>query len=375
MMYYCPLESHKERYTMQWSAPKTGWLERNWIKLNISYKRIEGKSTGEAIKTGQVLDAIGRSIWAFSQIEQLLILLEEGIIKNSDSIYFDDFWHPGIEALPYAFHLFNIHPSMFAFCHAQSVDEFDFTYPMRHWMRHFEKGIAAALTGIFVNSVCLKDLLYLGGVCEREKIHIIGHIFSSEEVRERMPEGTIIERENKIIFSSRWDVEKNPGFFMKVAVEVIKQRPKAEFVICTSFNRLKSNNQMLIDGLKRLIAEYPNNIILKEGLTKEEYYNELCRAKIQMNTANQDFISICLLEASVAGCYPIYPYFRSFPEAFNYDMSFMYEHLNLQSAVNKVISILDRDDLWTEEEIDKRAWIHLRHDDSWKNMLKVIWRK
>jgi len=41
MLYYCPLETYKERYTMQWAAPKTGWLERNWIAHKIPYTRID----------------------------------------------------------------------------------------------------------------------------------------------------------------------------------------------------------------------------------------------------------------------------------------------------------------------------------------------
>ena len=375
MLYYCPLEAYKERYTMQWSAPQTGWLERNWIKANIPYIRIDEVKTLEEpkpITTGCVLDAVGRSQHCFQQINQLLQLAEEKKITNDDCIYFDDFWHPGIEALPYAFSLLGIKPKMYAFLHAQSVDEFDFTYPMRSWMRYFEKGIGKVLDGIFVCGPCLKDLVVFGGIAPSEKVYVTGHPFCSEEVRERMPTQKVEQREPHIIFSSRWDSEKNPHFFLDVAHAVIKQRPRAKFIVCTSAKTIRSNDPANIQHLKNSTLKYPGNIILKENLTKEQYYAELWKAKIQMNTADQDFVAITLLESSVAGCYPIYPYFRSFPETLRQDSKYMYERLDLNQAAKKVVEILDRDDLWSEEQIQQRSWIHTRFDTAWTRMINVM---
>ena len=222
MLYYCPLEPYKERYTMQWSGADTGWLERNWLRSNIKYKRLKGTigSRPSEIKTGYVLDAVGRSIHCFRQIEELLLLVESEKLTSNDVIYFDDFWHPGIEALPYVFALKNLEPKVFAWCHAQSVDQFDFTWRMRGWMRHFERGIGKFLTGIFVNSTALKELLLVAEIAPTHKIHAIGLPFCSEEVKERTPKRLIPMREDKIIFSSRWDDEKNPIFALKVAEEV-----------------------------------------------------------------------------------------------------------------------------------------------------------
>jgi len=362
---------------MQWSAPKTGWLERNWIKAKVPYIRIDATPNTDApiqntIQSGCVLDATGRSIYCFSQITALLHLVKMGQIHDDDVIYFDDFWHPGIEALPYAFHLLNVHPKMYAFLHAQSVDEYDFTYPMRDWMRHFEKGIAACLDGIFVCGPYLQGLVGNGGIAKREKVFVTGHPFCSEEVKERMPSVLPTKRENHVIFSSRWDSEKNPKFFLAVAKKVIQKFPAAKFIVCSSAPKLRSNDPSNLEALQKARKEFPHNILLKENLTKEEYYNELCQAKIQMNTANQDFVAITLLEASVAGCYPVYPYFRSFPETLRYDSDYMYNHLDLTDAVIKVLSVLRRDDLWTKEQIKGRAWIHERFDTAWRRQLNVM---
>ncbi len=372
-LFYVPLEPYKERYTMQWSAPKTGWLERNWIKAGIPYHRVDGGVASQlrTIKAGSVLDAVGRSVFAFSQVRELLYLAEKGELTSQDVLYFDDFWHPGIEALPYAFHLLDICPRAYAFLHAQSVDEFDFTYPMRGWMRYFEQGIAAYLTGIFVCCPTLRDLVVEGGIAPGYKVHITGHPFNSEEVRERMsplPDWRL----NQVVYSSRWDAEKNPDFFLAVAEAVLAKRQDVEFVVCTGAPVLRSNDPRLLALLQDAIQRHPNNIRLCQGLTKEQYYGILTGSKIQMNTASQDFVAITLLEASVAGCYPIYPEFRSFPETFLGRQEFMYRHLDVASATDKLCKVLDRDDLWIRESIASRQWIHSRFDTSWQRMLNVM---
>ena len=375
MLFYLPLESYKERYTLQWAAPKTGWLERNWIKKGIEYYRVDPVLRNPhlqeqtPIKTGVVLDPLKRSVFCFEQVTQLLELGNKGMVTNDDVIYFDDFWHPGIEAIAYAFSIWKIKPKIFAFLHAQSVDEFDFTYPMRSWMRFFEKGIAEICDGIFVCGPTLRDLVVFGGIAPKEKVHITGHPFSSEEVLERMLKIST-QRRNNIVYSSRWDQEKNPDFFLRVALRTLRERTQSvTFTICTGSEHLRSNNAKLIDLLYDAKQQFPENILILENLTKERYYEELCSSKIQMNTADQDFVAITLLEASVAGCYPVYPYFRSFPETFLYKPGFMYERLDEDSAISLLMDIISREDLWTDEEIQKRNWIHSRFDTSWIRML------
>ena len=42
---------------------------------------------------------------------------------------------------------------------AQSVDEYDFTYNMKNWMRHYELGLDERLSGIFVGSTVNRNEL------------------------------------------------------------------------------------------------------------------------------------------------------------------------------------------------------------------------
>ena len=78
------------------------------FKDKIPFITIKGIPLREdkAIKTGSVLDSNGRGYWACSQIMEFLKLYEAGKFDHNNSIiYFHDFWHPGIEALSYAFEL------------------------------------------------------------------------------------------------------------------------------------------------------------------------------------------------------------------------------------------------------------------------------
>lgn len=181
-----------------------------------------------------------------------------------------------------------------------------------------------------------------------------------------------LPKQNRVVFSSRWDKEKNPDFFLQVALEVLKSRQDIEFVVCTGAEKIRSNNDALLHYLRYCVSEYPDNIILRENLSKEEYYIELCKSKIQMNTADQDWVSFTLLEATLAGCYPIYPYFRSFPETFEYQPGFMYERLNVEDASKFLLSVIDQEELWSEEEIQNRSWIYRRFDSSWLRMAYLM---
>jgi glycosyltransferase involved in cell wall biosynthesis len=361
---YFPLEPLKERYTLQLSAAETGWLERRWIAAGIPYMRIEGLPLRDHIKSGVVLDANGRGYWATSQIQKFLWLLDAGCIKSDDVLFFDDFWHPGISALPYSFALTGIHPKMFAFCYAQSVDPFDFTYPMREWMRHFEIGIGKILSGIFVTSTALKDSLVYAGIGTKETVHVTGLLYNSEEVQSHW-KFPLPKKKNQVIYVSRWDKEKRPDIFLKIVDEVCKQRTDIKFVVSTSFKELKSNDKNLTNDLAVYLKTYPNHLELRENQTKEEYYQNLLESKVQINTADQDWVSWTLLEATTCGCIPLYPYFLSFPEALKYNTRLMYEKNDVKDAAKKVMDLIDYPTL-------RLSWVYERFDKSWERALSVM---
>lgn len=362
-LFYFPLEPYKERYTCQLSAAKKGWLEWRWNEIGLDYVRIEGRSLNKEITVGSVLDATGRGYWACSQIVEFLKLLNDGQVESSDCLYFDDFWHPGISALPYAFHLMNVYPKLYAMLHAQSVDSFDFTYPMRYWMRHFEKGMGKVFSGIFVTSTCLRDLCLYAEVGNERNVYLCGLPYNSDEVRTHFPEVKPLKK-RQVIFSSRWDREKCPDFFLRVVDRVLAQDKSVVFLITTSAKKLRSNSSFYLELLNEYLVKYPLNLVLKEDLSKREYYFNLLESKVQFNCADQDFVSWTLLEATTCGCNPVYPYFLSFPEALNFDHRYLYVKGDVESAARMIFENLDR-----EEDC---SWVYKRFDRSWERMLAVM---
>lgn len=77
---YLPLEPYQERYTQQLSAPKVGWFESQWIKHGVNYIRIDGDDeltlVPRKIRSGSVLDAVGRSRWCANQLLRLYDMID-----------------------------------------------------------------------------------------------------------------------------------------------------------------------------------------------------------------------------------------------------------------------------------------------------------
>lgn len=368
LLYYVPLEAYRERYTMQWSAPRDGWVERNLRDLNIPYARVEPRNTDAQfskpsdIRSGLVVDSVKRTEYSFGQISRLIDLLHSGELTSNDVILFDDFWTPGMEALFYNMDLLGVRPRVYANIFAQSVDEFDFTYPMRYWMRGVEQGWANAMDGIFVVDQTLADLVTLGGIAPFEKVHVTGFCFSSEEVRSRFPTNRQ-GWQNRVCYSSRLDLEKNPRFMLSVAEMFLQQHPDWSWHVCSGgFFTGKAKDVVVL--LRHLERKFDGRFRVHEGLQKEEYYAILCDSKIQFNCASQDFVSLTLMESSVAGCYPVYPYFRSFPDALQRDMSHLYQHLDRRDALRLLNRVTELDDShWSPEACRKRCERFYRHHD------------
>lgn len=332
-IWYFPLESLKSRYTEQ--------LCKHWMpdaikkfKGKSKFKVIEGDSVDTEIKVGAVLDATGRGIYSLTQVANFLKEIRAGKVKDGDILYVQDFWTPGLEAIFYACDLYKIRLKVYSMCHAQSVDEYDFTYDMRHWMRFIELGYDKGhqYGGIFVGSSIHKQQMREAGF--KSPIHVVSLPFGLYEVEKRI-KGKKQNIENAIVYSSRFDKEKQPQFMLAIASKFLRTHPDWKFYITTSGKELRSNIPKMVEKIRKFAKKEPR-FIIKEGITKEEYYDLLCRCKIQLNTSLQDYVSWTVIEASICGCDLCYPAFRSFPEFMPSD------RLYHPWDVNDVIGVLNQ---------------------------------
>jgi hypothetical protein len=122
------------------------------------------------------------------------------------------------------------------------------------------------------------------------------------------------------------------------------------------------------------------NLTIHDNLSKEQYYGILSRSAVQLSTSLQDWISFCLLEAVTYGCIPVYPNFRSFPDAFGkfnqllYPMGSRMQRHEIVHEINMYIQtalqFADSSDMISK--IDLFNTIVLPHDATWQRMLNIM---
>ena len=326
-LWYFDLEPLKERYTYQLSNE---WTPESYKDYDVDFIQLDGRADDNEIKVGSVLDACGRGIYAMNQCQIMLKAIANGEVQNNDIILLQDFWTPGIESVFYALDLYDIDCKVYSMLHAQSVDEYDFTYAMRHWIRFFELGIDSRHAGIFVGSTIHKEQLREAGF--KAPIHVVS-LPIHKELAMQVAEGKDKPKENKVIFTSRYDKEKNPFFMLKVAEEFLNHNLHWEWVVTTSGSEFRSSIPGFVDFMKKFAENNPRFKMLSE-LTKEQYYHELQTAKIQFNSSLQDYVSWTLIESTMFDCDIVYPNFRSFPEII--DEYRLYKPFSVQSALSKL---------------------------------------
>ena len=331
-VWYFGLEPLKARYTYQLSKE---WMPATFAPYEkaekLKFIDVPGEfDHDQQIKVGAVLDAVGRGKFAMSQCSNFLDMLNLDLVKDNDVLFLQDYWHPGIESILYALDLYGIRVKIYAMLHAQSVDEYDFTWPMRNWMRGFELGLDKRMTGIFVGSTIHRDQLRAAGF--EAPIHVVSLPLHKQLTEAKLPGYRKNEWTKKpvVVYSSRLDKEKNPFFMMQVAEEFLKQNENWEWHVTTSGKSFKSMLPGVIEAMNELANRQPRFKLLN-NLTKEEYYTELADAKIQFNSSLQDYVSWTVLESTTFGCDVIFPDFRSFPEFVPADK--LYKPFNLQSAL------------------------------------------
>jgi glycosyltransferase involved in cell wall biosynthesis len=328
-LFYFGLENLKSRYTGQLSNE---WFPQAMSKFNTDVDFIpisgENKEQGD-IKVGVVLDAVGRGLYAMNQCQNFLKMIAAGEVKRGDIVYFADFITPGVDSIFFALDLYKITGVRFyARCWAGTVDEYDFTYTMRDWMRHYEKGLDAKLSGIFVGSTIHKQQLMDAGF--KAPIHVLSLPVHKNLVREKYNK-EIPNKAKRVIYTSRVDREKNPLFMLEVAKAFLDEHYDWIWIVTTSSEKLRSNQPYAVEKLYEY-AKQNDRFIIKENLTKAQYYEQLSLASIQFNSALQDYVSFTAIEASIYKCDLVYPDFRSFPDCIPANRR--YEPFKVQSAVS-----------------------------------------
>ena len=342
-LYYMGLEPYKARYTLQLQE----WNRAVFDKRGIDYVIVPGEtlSNDQAIVTGQVLDAHGRTYFGMSQLMNLIRMMKAGELNNEDVIYFEDMFQPGIESLPYILNQIDSvnRPRIFVRCLAQSIDPDDFVHVwnMSKFMGYYEKMVDSFVDGVLATNEEMVMHMKIAG-WEAPIYNISGLAFGKEEVQSRV--GSIkpfSDRKHRVVFSARWDQEKQPDFYMDLIEAWNVRHPSSyvEFCICSGA-KLKSNNDSYMARTRELQSK--GLLTLNEDLGKNDYYNIVNDSRVVFNCALQDWVSNTVSEADALGCNVLYPAYRSFPETFANDYSRLYVPWSLEDAMDKLEKLLEK---------------------------------
>ena len=337
------LERYKSRYTYQLQE----WNEEAFKHRKINYVIVEGETltNDESIVVGQVLDAHGRTYYSMSQMMNLVKLMKAGKVTSNDVIYFEDMFTPGMESLPYILDQVpsSLRPRIYVRCLAQSIDPDDFihVWGMEKWMGHYERMVNEFVTGVLATNEEMVAHMRIAG-WTAPIYNISGLAFGKNEVISRVEKfKPFHNRKNRVVFSARWDQEKQPDFYMDLIELWNKKHGKnsVEFSVCSG-GKLKSNNQAYMDRTNTLVENGMLRIF--ENLEKNEYYEILNDSKVVFNCALQDWVSNTVSEADALGCNVLFPAYRSFPETFANDHERMYVPWSLEDAMNKLENLLKK---------------------------------
>ena len=376
-LYYMGLEKYVARYTYQ----LTEWNTSVFEKRGINYEIVPGEtlSNDQAIVTGQVLDAHGRTYFGMSQLMNLIKMMKAGELSNEDIIYFEDMFQPGMEALPYILKQIDpsLRPKIYVRCLAQSIDPDDFVHVwgMSDFMGHYEKMVDSFVDGVLASNEEMVMHMKIAG-WKSPIYNISGLAFGKDEVRGRV-QGSLKpfnERVCRVGFAARWDQEKQPDFYMDL-IELWHERnpgQKLEFAIFSG-SKLKSNNDSYMARTRDLQSR--GLLTIYEDLEKNDYYNLLNDTRVLFNCALQDWVSNTVSEADTLGCNVLYPAYRSFPETFANDNERLYVPWSLEDAVNKLEKLIRKPHPnigkisdWTDGTIDRICDIIEGKGDQWLRM-------
>ena len=343
-LFYMGLEAYNARYTLQ----LTDWNRRVFEKRGIDVVYVPGETldNSQKIVTGQVLDAHGRSYFGMSQMMNLVKMMQQGEVTSEDVIYFEDMFQPGIESLPYIIDQCDEDnmPRIFVRCLAQSIDPDDFVHVwgMDKWMGLYEKMVNEFADGILATNEEMVAHMKIAG-WDAPIYNISGLAFGKSEVIERVG-GKIKpfnDRRLRVVFSARWDQEKQPDFYMDLIEAWHERYPSkdVEFVICSG-GELKSNNDSYMARTHKMVEN--RKLTIYDNLPKNKYYEILNDSRVVFNCALQDWVSNTVSEADALGCNVLYPAYRSFPETFANDPERLYIPWSIDDAVAKLDVLLKK---------------------------------
>jgi hypothetical protein len=272
-------------------------------KNDIKYHYIEPKVLSNVIKNGSFLDADNTIYRQFHQFQQLIEQLLSGEIDPNETIFVSDIWNFSLLAIPYLNYFSKYHLKVRGILHAGSFTDTDFVRQLERYYKCFEDIIFDICEEIYVGSEFIKQDILRKRFVYPGKIKVTGlplDYLGLDEYKRYRP------KENLIVFNGRNVDEKQPHLF-----ELLKERlPQYKYI----------NTQ-------------------EEGLSKDEYYAVLSKAKCVVSFALQENFGYGIQEAVYLGCVPVVPNRLSYIEQFRR----FYRYDTFDDCIDLVLNAMNED--------------------------------
>lgn len=312
-----PLEVLPERYTAQWAK----WIPPVFERAGFSYNEIPGVQLSDSVETGKVLDASGTMYFKFSQMQRIAELFKTGSVQDGDIFFVDDIQYPGAWSIKYMAELYGITVYLFGYLHASSYTKEDFAEPMAPFMKSVEKSWVFLYDKIFVGTHYHKNAFInrrFPGAHKskaRKKLYVSGGPWNVWTVQqEAYGKDYKPGKLRRIIFPSRFDIEKRPNVFLKMAdfIHNVLDIKDIEFLITTSRKSLTQDLRLLrmVETTKQRVPTL--NVLT--GLKKSEYYAELSKSKAMVSTTIEENFGYCVVESLSLNTPVLVPNKYSHPE-------------------------------------------------------------
>lgn len=265
MIWHIPIEPIEARYSSQWRR----WFAEEWPDAGW----IDGEVLTDTIEVGSFLDVYGTHHYKASQVMALAKMLRAGTIRDGDVLFFHDLWFP-LETVFYMRDGAGVDFRVAGFLHAGAYDPHDFLAKrMGPWAERVEAAWFGEVDKILVFSRFHRDMLH-GAFGERvsSRCTVVPFPYRLNEIAQFKA----AHKDIQVVWPHRLDAEKNPW---------------------------------VADSMRRQGLQ----VVTTAGMSKNEYFATLGRARYVASWADQETFGIAVMEGVYLGAMPLLPRRLSYP--------------------------------------------------------------
>lgn len=325
-----PIEPIEERYSADWRRWWPRGLRREGLDVHvIEGTPMHGAGRGDAIRTGQFLDAIDTHHYKATQLAAAMRLLSKGEIKADDVVVFLDGWNPAVEAFAYARQVAKVDFAIVLALHAGCWDCHDHLVRcgVASWGKHAERAWLEAADLVLVATDFHADLIrryHDAHVNLSTRIHVTGFPLELDELDQYRG-----DRRPIVVFPHRLAPEKQPKQF-QVMQEMYWARYHEDLTPSVVWVRTQDVYS-----------------------TKAEFYRLLGHASVAVSSAQQETWGIAQLEAWYLGATPVVPDMLSYGELYPPEA----KYTNLDIAVSRIHDALHSPPMpFAPKRDPRKAW-------------------